>query len=220
MAASPRHLRLARPLLALAAASALLAGCGSGVGGISGGGKVVGRTVTVYSILPDPAGAARDEIDGEKLALADAGGRAGGYAVNFSSLDAGDGSDGDAAEASRRAISDPQIIAVLANATPVTVPLFNAAGILQVAPGGDAALASDPRSLPSGRPTVAPLPASGPLPAGFAGPFRTTFARAPTAAAQQGYRAMSGVLQAVAGAGAHGNDRQQVIDRYFAGTKP
>ena len=65
-------------------------GCGRpSEGGISGGGKVIGRTVTVYSLTPDPAGASRDFVDGEKLALADAGGRAGALAVNFSSLDLG-----------------------------------------------------------------------------------------------------------------------------------
>jgi hypothetical protein len=211
MAAPARNLRLAAALAALLG----LAGCGSSVGGIVGGGKVVGRTVTVYSIMRDPAGAARDEIDGEKLALADFGGHAGGYSVNFSSLDAGDGSEGDAAEASRRAISDPQIIAVVTDATPVTVPLFNAAGILQVAPAGDAALAKDPNSLPSARPTVAILTPSGALPGSFASHFRTTFGRAPTASAQQGYRAMQGVLQAVDRAGARGNDRQQVINQYL-----
>ena len=58
-------------------------------GGISGGGKVIGRTVTVYSLTSDPGGANRDFVDGEKLALSDAGGRAGALAVNFSSLDLG-----------------------------------------------------------------------------------------------------------------------------------
>ena len=62
-------------------------------GGISGGGKVIGRTVTVYSLTSDPAGANRDFVDAQKLALSDAGGRAGALAVNFSSLDLGDGRD-------------------------------------------------------------------------------------------------------------------------------
>ena len=65
----------------------------------------------------------------EKLALSDAGGRAGALAVNFASLELV-GADDDAlqAQAVRRAIADPQIIAAIVDATPVTVPLFNAAG--------------------------------------------------------------------------------------------
>ncbi len=129
-----------RRALTAALAALVLAGCGgSSEGGISGGGKVIGRTVTVYSLTSDPAGANRDFVDGEKLALADAGGRAGALAVNFSSLDLGGADEKLQAQAARRAITDPQIIAAVVDATDVTVPLFNAAGILQVAPGGDAA---------------------------------------------------------------------------------
>jgi hypothetical protein len=147
MAAPARH----RRLTALAALALALAGCGQSVGGIAGGGKVIGRTVTVYSVTREPSGTNRDFVDGEKLALADAHGRAGGLSVNFSSLDLGDGRAHEAATAARRAINDPQIIAAIADATDVTVPLFNAAGILQVAPGGDLALAEDPHALPLGR---------------------------------------------------------------------
>ena len=113
-----------------------LAGCGQSVGGIAGGGRVIGKTVTVYSVTTAPADMNRDFVDGEKLALADAHGRAGTLAVNFTSLDLGTDAE-DAAVASRRAINDPQIIATIADATDVTVPLFNAAGILMVAPGGE-----------------------------------------------------------------------------------
>ncbi len=215
--AAPARLALAAALIVA------LAGCGVDEGGIAGGGRVIGRTLTVYSVLPAPAeGRARDMVAGEKLALADAHGRAGEYAVNFASLDQGDGSDEDAAEAARRAIQDPQIIAAVSDATDVTVPLFNAAGILQVAPGGDAALAHDPHALPLGRRTLAPLDATPggrrPVPAGFARRYRATFGRAPSESAELGYRAMRAVLAAVARAGAKGNDRQRVIDAYFATT--
>ena len=121
----------------LAAVAALVAGCGQSKDeGISGGGKVIGRTVTVYSLTADPGAANRSFVDGEKLALSDAGGKAGDFAVNFTSLDLGTDEDAQA-EATRRAISDPQVIAAIADATRVTVPLLNAAGILQVAPSGD-----------------------------------------------------------------------------------
>jgi hypothetical protein len=207
-------------LAALAAAAALvLAGCGSGEG-IARGGRVIGKTLTVYSVTRDPGGATRDFVAGEKLALADAHGRVGALAVNFAALDLG-GDDEAAAESVRRAIADPQVIAVIAAATRVTVPLFNAAGLLHVAATGDTALAHDPDELPAGRRTVASLDATAagraPAPAGFARDFRTEFARAPGPTAALGYRAMRSVLEAVARAGALGNDRQTVIDRYFAG---
>lgn len=212
MAHSSRH-----RAVVLAASVLALAGCGSG-GGIAGGGKVIGNTVTVYSVTSAPDAANRDFVDGEKLALSDAHGRAGTLSVNFTSLDLGSDAE-DAAVASRRAINDTQIIAAIADATDVTVPLFNAAGILMVAPGGNTALATDPQALPLGRRTVAPLDATpdgrAAVPSGFAQEFRTQFARAPGPGAQQGYRAMRSVIQAIAKAGASGNDRQHVIDSYF-----
>jgi hypothetical protein len=201
-----------RALIALVVA---LAGCGgSSEGGIAGGGKVIGRTVTVYSLTTDPGGSNRDFVDAEKLALSDAGGRAGSLSVNFSSLDLGGGDQRLQAQASRRAINDPQIIAAIVDATDVTVPLFNAAGILQVAASGDPALARDPQALPSGRQTVATLPPE-PLPTTFARRFRATFGRDPKPSAHAGYRAMESVLKAIAQAGAAGNDRTRVIDAYF-----
>ncbi len=211
--------RQARHRTALLIALAL-AGCGQSVGGIAGGGRVIGKTVTVYSVTSSPADANRDFVDGEKLALAAAHGRAGTLAVNFTSLDLGDGTPEDAARAARRAINDPQIIATVADATDVTVPLFNAAGILQVAPGGQLGLARDPHALPLGRRTVAPLDATASgreaVPAGFATSFRTSFGHAPGPGAERGYRAMRSILEAITRAGRAGNDRQHVIDAYFA----
>jgi hypothetical protein len=192
--------------------AAALVGCGGASEGISGGGKVAGQTVTVYSLMTDPSGRNRDFVAGQKLALADAGGRVGSLAVNFNSLDLGE-DESDAAEAVRRAVNDPQIIAAVVDATPVTVPLFNAAGLLQVAPGGDFGLASDPNAQPLGRQTVGRL--QGPVPPSFAAEFREAFGRDPGAGASDGYRAMAGVLRAIGDAGAAGNDRQAVIDAYL-----
>jgi hypothetical protein len=204
---------VARKAAAVIALALLAAACGTSKDeGISGGGKVIGRTVTVYSIMQDPSGTARDLIDGEKLALSEANGRAGALAVNFSSLDAGDGSDESAAEAVRRAINDPQIIAAVADATPVTVPLFNAAGILQVAPAGNLGLATDDHANPSGRPTLGP-PETEHVPADFDARFRAAFNRDPQASAREGYRAMRGIIRAVAAANP-GNDRTKVIRAY------
>jgi hypothetical protein len=211
MARQARH----RVVVALALLAVAVAGCGASKDeGISGGGKVIGRTVTVYSLTSDPGGTHRDFVDGEKLALADAGGRAGTLAVNFTSLDLGGGDEKLQAQASRRAISDPQIIAAIVDATTVTVPLFNAAGILQVASSGDPSLATDPQALPSGKHTVGTLPPQA-APADFEARFAKAFGRDPAPSAADGYRAMKGVLEAIAAAGAAGNDRTRVIDAYF-----
>lgn len=219
MAAQARHRRPLAPALAVVALALTLAGCGSGEG-IARGGKVIGNTLTVYSVTPDPGDGTRDFVAGEKLALADAHGRAGALSVNFVALDLGDGSDDTSAQSVRRAIADPQVIAVIADATRITVPLFNAAGLLHVAAAGDTALAHDPDELPAGRRTAASLDATATgreaAPADFARHFKTEFSRAPQPAAALGYRSMRSVLVAVARAGAHGNNRQTVIDRYFA----
>jgi branched-chain amino acid transport system substrate-binding protein len=123
----------------LAALLATLAGCADE--GITRGGAVLSDTLTVYSLLPDPrSGAAADAVDGEKLALAQAGGRAGRFTINFSSLDEGAGGEpGQVADAARDVIGDTQVIAVIGGldtaGTRTSAPLFNEAGILQVALG-------------------------------------------------------------------------------------
>jgi hypothetical protein len=202
---------MARQARLLLIAALALAGCGGADPEITGGGKLGGKTLTVYSLTADPDGAARDAVDGQKLALADQHGKVGPLVVNFASLDLGT-SDAAAAEATRRAISDPQIIAAVVDATPTTVPLLNAAGILQVAPGGDPALADDADATPSGHRTLGAIAAPA-VPAGFARRFKAAFGRAPTAHAATGYRAMRGVLRAIARAGRA--DRSRVISAYF-----
>ncbi len=201
------------PASLLIAVSLAVAGCGTGADAqIAGGGQLGGRTLTVYSLTRDPYGASRDLVDGQKLALQQAHGKVGSLLVNFAAFDLG-ATASTAATATQRAIEDPQIIAAVVDATPVTVPLLNAAGILQVAPGGDAALGGDPQAMPSGRRTLAPL-SGGTVPAGFAARFRTAFGRAPSAQARTGYAAMTAILRAI---GRGGNDRTQVIKSYFSG---
>jgi hypothetical protein len=196
-----------------------LAGCGTGADAqIAGGGQLGGRTLTVYSLTRSPYGAGRDEVDGEKLALEQAHGKVGSLYVNFAAFGLGT-SAATAASAVQRAIEDPQIIAAVVDATPVTVPLLNAAGILQVAPGGDPRLARDPEANPSGRRTLAGVVADGfaaGLP-GFDTPFKRTFGHTPTAAAREGYDAIREILRAIGRAGAGGNDRTQVIRAYLGG---
>ena len=74
---------------AVLVAAVALTGCKS-LENVARGGKVVGDTLTVYSLLPQPgSGNARDLVDAEKLALYEAGGMAGEFAVNFVSIDEG-----------------------------------------------------------------------------------------------------------------------------------
>jgi branched-chain amino acid transport system substrate-binding protein len=153
----------------------LVAGCGK-TEGITAGGNVIGETLTVYSLLPQPGtGVSRDIVDAERLALQQAGGRAGRFKVNFASLDltgdaTGDELPGRVASAARQAIGDAQIIAVIgdldAATARVTVPLLNSSGVLHVSPG-----VTDPgftvggapgepeRHYPAGRRSFFPLPA-------------------------------------------------------------
>ena len=154
-------------------AAAALAGCGASREEINRGGRIAGTTLNVYSLLPEPGkGAGRDIVDAEKLALYEARGTAGPFAVNFLSIDEGapGGRDGarEAAVALRDAVADPQVIAMIGPAGSDTgraaVPLLNAAGILEVVPGAgypgftDAAAPGEPeRWQPSGRITLSRL---------------------------------------------------------------
>ena len=131
------------------AAAAVLAAFSLGLGGCSasegtqGGGRIVGETVTVYSLMPlsgPRAGVARDVVAGQKLALREAGGKAGSLKVNFVSLDLGPDAEPERISLqARRAMHDPQVIAVISDldsaTARTTVPLFNAAGLLHVSPG-------------------------------------------------------------------------------------
>jgi branched-chain amino acid transport system substrate-binding protein len=132
-----------RRLAALAAVAALV-GCGSDRSTIERGGRIVGPNLTIYSSVPRPGeGVGRDIVDAEKLAIAQAEGRAGDFGINFVSIGEGPvGRDAPrrvAAAAAEQVIRDPQAIAVIgtlrSDTAMTTVPLFNAAGILQVTLG-------------------------------------------------------------------------------------
>jgi ABC-type branched-subunit amino acid transport system substrate-binding protein len=134
---------------------------------------VVGDNLTVYTSVPDPGnGLGRDMVDASKLAIAQSGGRAGDFGINFVAVD--EGSLGAAepalvpAKAAERAIRDAQAIAVVgavrSDAAMTSLPLFNAAGILLVSPGAGytgftapVAAGEPERWFPSGRPTFARL---------------------------------------------------------------
>jgi branched-chain amino acid transport system substrate-binding protein len=91
---APRRLGARSVAATLAAAVALLAaalgvaGCG-GVG-ISGASSTIGNQLTIYSSLPlqGPSGPSSQQIvNGEKLALSEAGGRIGSFKISYLSMD-------------------------------------------------------------------------------------------------------------------------------------
>jgi branched-chain amino acid transport system substrate-binding protein len=160
-------------LLALAVA---VAGCG-GVS-VSGASEAPGNQLAIYSSLPlqGPSGEVSEQIvNGERLALADAGGRIGPFRVGFVSLDdtnptSGRLDPGVTATNAKMAAQDPSTIAYLGEynsaATAVSLPLINAAGILQVSPASpyvgltsslDAGQDEPQRFYPTGRRTFARL---------------------------------------------------------------
>src|SRR4051812_2687512 len=82
-----------RPLLTyagLGAALVTLVACGSGGSSGGGGACVSGNALTLYSSLPfDPTDRKQstDVVNGEKLALQEAGGKVGKYTIKYVSLD-------------------------------------------------------------------------------------------------------------------------------------
>jgi branched-chain amino acid transport system substrate-binding protein len=132
----------ASALVLCAALVAVASGCGS----VSGAASSQGNQLTVYSSLPlqGPSGAISAQIvDGEKLALHDSGGHIGPFKISYDSMDdssptSGQWDPGVTAGNAKTAANDPSTIAYLGDynsaATAISLPLINAADILQVSP--------------------------------------------------------------------------------------
>ena len=116
-----------------------LAGCTSSTGGSSQV-TVSGSTLTVYASQP-PGGsggqAAQDMLDAEKLALTQAGGKAGKFTIRLVTLDGNELSDN-----ARTAIQDQTAIAYLGELQPgtsqISVEILNQQGVLEVSPADTA----------------------------------------------------------------------------------
>jgi branched-chain amino acid transport system substrate-binding protein len=114
--------------------------------GTSPAAQSVGSQLTVYASMPlqgPSATISKQIVGGEKLALADAGGHVGPFTVSYQLVDdssptTGDWDPGVTAADAKAAAQDPTTIAYLGDfnsgATAVSLPLTNAAGILQVSP--------------------------------------------------------------------------------------
>jgi branched-chain amino acid transport system substrate-binding protein len=128
---------LAAPLLGL-----LVAGCGVG------GSATIDAPVTVYVSLPlmGPRGAdGRDAADGARLALEQAGGKAGSIEVRARYLDDARGKPWDAVAVganARTAVQDSSAAGYIgeldSEPTRASVPITNDAGLVQVSPGAGA----------------------------------------------------------------------------------
>jgi branched-chain amino acid transport system substrate-binding protein len=125
-----------------------VAACGGGndnKSSSSGGGG--GRTsLTIYSSLPlqgDSRPQSTDVVNGEKLALQEAGGKVGKFTIKYVSLDdataaAGKWDPGQTSSDARKAAQDASTIVYLgefnSGASAISIPILNEANIMQISP--------------------------------------------------------------------------------------
>jgi branched-chain amino acid transport system substrate-binding protein len=173
-------------LAALALVLSLGAGGCGGVG-ISGAASNLGNQLTIYSSLPfqGPSGAvSRQIVGGEKLALAEVGGHIGQFKISYYSMDdsnprTGQWDPGVTASDAKTAAQDTTTIAYLGDynsaASAISLPLINAAGVLQVSPASpyvgltssqDAGQDEPERFYPTGRRSFGRLMPADPVQAG------------------------------------------------------
>jgi branched-chain amino acid transport system substrate-binding protein len=124
----------------------LIAAAGCGGVGVSTAGTVPGDQLTIYSSLPlegPLAPLSREIVDGEKLALAQVGARVHRFRIHYASLNdanpkTGEWAPGETATNAKIAAQDGSTIAYLGDydseATAISLPFINEAGILQVSP--------------------------------------------------------------------------------------
>ena len=158
----------------LAATGCLVGALALGVGacggdddddGGGGGGESGGKTLTVYSSLP-LQGASRPQttalVNGVKLALEQAGGKAGDFTVKYQSLDDSTAQAGswtpEATQANARKVAQDDSAAVYigefnSGASAVSIPILNEAGVPQISPANTAVgLTSDEPGANPGEP--------------------------------------------------------------------
>ena len=141
-------MRRTTAIAAMAAVVALgAAACSSSSSGSSGSSPASsGGTVNIYSSLPLQGASSSQTgplVNGIKLALSQAGNKAGQWTVNYQSLDdstaaAGAWDPGQTAANARKVASDPKAVYYIgefnSGASEVSIPILNQAGIPQVSP--------------------------------------------------------------------------------------
>ena len=119
--------------------------------GGGGGGTAEGTSLTIYSSLP-LQGTSKEQseavINGEKLALKQAGSKVGKYTIKYESLDdstaqnPGTADEAQTADNARQAVQDKSTIFYLgefnSGGTKVSLPILNKAGIPQISPSNTA----------------------------------------------------------------------------------
>jgi branched-chain amino acid transport system substrate-binding protein len=140
------HKRIVGAATAALVALGFAACGGDDNGGDKGAGTSGGSTLTIYSSLPlqgDSRPQSDDVVSGEKLALQEAGGKAGKYTIKYVSLDDATAAAGkwDPAQTSsdaRKAAQDKSTIVYLgefnSGASAISIPILNQANILQISP--------------------------------------------------------------------------------------
>jgi branched-chain amino acid transport system substrate-binding protein len=150
---------------ALAMGVAACGGDDDSGGGDTGGGGGGGKTLTVYSSLP-LQGASRPQttalVDGVKLALDQAGGKAGDFTIKYESLDDSTAQAGswtpEATQSNARKAAQDSSTAVYigefnSGASAVSIPILNEAGVPQISPANTAVgLTSDEPGANPGEP--------------------------------------------------------------------
>src|SRR6266487_6958396 len=137
-------------IAALAAVALAVVGCSSSGSSSSAGGgsssSASGGTVDIYSSLPLQGASSAQTgpmVNGMKLALSQAGGKAGQWTVNYQSLDdstaaAGKWAPVQTAAHARKVATDPKAVYYMgefnSGASQVSIPILNQAGIPQVSP--------------------------------------------------------------------------------------
>ncbi len=148
----------------LAAGVVALSACGSSSSSTTSSNATVSgsKTVDIYSSLPLQGASSAQTIplvNGAKLALAQAGGKAGQFTVVYTSLDdstaqAGKWDPGQTASNARKAAEDPKAVYYIgefnSGASEVSIPILNEAGVPQVSPANTyvGLTTNDPGSAP------------------------------------------------------------------------
>ena len=150
-------------LLAVAAVGVTACGSSSKSSSTSGSsGASGGKTVDVFSSLPLQGASSPQTlamVNGARLALEQAGNKAGSFTVNYTSLDdstaqAGKWDPGQTATNARKAIADTKLVYYIgefnSGASAISIPILNQAGIPQVSPANTAVglTSSDPGHAP------------------------------------------------------------------------
>jgi branched-chain amino acid transport system substrate-binding protein len=142
-----------------------VAACGDDDDDGGGGGEAGGDTLNIYSSLP-LQGASRPQttamVEGIRLALEEAGGKAGDYRIKYTSLDdstaqAGTWTPEQASANARRVAQDDSAIAYIgefnSGASAISIPILNEVPIAQVSPANTAVgLTSDEPGAEEGEP--------------------------------------------------------------------